>query len=182
MVVLLWNWWAERNRVREGDKPRPTISIAHSVEVYAWEILNIFRQQKEKAPANREQWCKPNVGYLKINCDAAFNEAKRNGGWGYVIRDEEGDVVSAGRGRLNHVLDSFQAEVIACLQGVQAATELGIGKAVVETDALQVVHACTSKACDLTTARSLISELRHTAADNFLFFLDNGTKVPASTP
>lgn len=97
--------------------PRSAASIAHSMAVCAWEILNIFQQQR-KAPTSRKQWCKPTVGYLKINCDAAFEE-ERNGGWGYVIRDADGDVVSTGRGRLNHVLDSFQAEVIACLQGVR---------------------------------------------------------------
>lgn len=37
-----------------------------------------------------------------------------------------------------------------------------------ETDALQVVQACTSTAYDLTTARSLISEQRDAASANFL--------------
>ncbi|KAF8769088.1 hypothetical protein HU200_006942 [Digitaria exilis] len=104
---------------------------------------------------------------MKINCVASFNEARGDGGWGYVIRDADGDVVSAGRGRLNHVLDSFQAEVIACLQGIQGAAELGAGCAIVETDALQVVQAFSSTDYDLTTAGSLISEMRFAARVNF---------------
>lgn len=151
--------------------PRPAASIAHSVAVYSQEILNIFRQQKVKgAPVRKKGWSKPEVGFLKINCDAAFDGAGGNGGWGYIIRDAGGDVVSAGRGRLRYVLDPLQAEAIACLQGLQAAVELGIGHAIVETDAQQVVHACTSSAFDLTSAGSLISELRDAAAANFLVF------------
>lgn len=139
MVVLMWSWWSERNRVREGDRARPAASIAHSVSVYTLEILKIFRQQGERPPVSKKHWCRLSEGFLKINCDATYNANGRNGGWGFVIRDADGDVVAAGRGRLHHVLDPFQAEVIACLQGVQAAADLGIGQAIVETDALQVI-------------------------------------------
>lgn len=167
IAVLMWSWWSERNGVREGDMPRSAASIAHCVAVYTLEILKVFLQQKERAIVSRKRWCKPNEGILKINCDAAFCERGRNGGWGYVIRDADGDVVSAGRGRLDHVIDSFQAEVIACLQGLQAAVELGIGRAIVESDALQVIQACTSTTYDLSSAGNLISELLHAAHVNF---------------
>ena len=35
-------------------------------------------------------------------------------------------MVCAGKGLLSHLMDSFQAEVVACLQGVQVAIDLGI--------------------------------------------------------
>lgn len=54
-------------------------------------------------------------GVLKINCDASFKKETGKGGWGFVIRDSDGDVVCAGKGRLSHLMDSFQAEVVACL-------------------------------------------------------------------
>ncbi|KAF8695879.1 hypothetical protein HU200_036755 [Digitaria exilis] len=82
--------------------------------------------------------------------------------------DVSGDVISAGRGRLYHVLDSFQAKVVACLQGVQAIIDMGIGNAIVETDALLVVQGCTSTAYDLTLVGSLIFELRHAVSVYFL--------------
>jgi len=43
-----------------------------------------------------------------------------------------------GRGWLSHILDPFQVEVIACLQGLQATIDLGITKVQLETDAFQV--------------------------------------------
>jgi len=42
---------------------------------------------------------------------------------------------------VNHLLNALQAELIACLQGVQAASNLGIGHLILETDALMVKQA-----------------------------------------
>lgn len=47
--------------------------------------------------------------------------------WGFVIRDGEGDVITAGAGKITHVRDVFQAEVLACLAGARAAINNGIG-------------------------------------------------------
>lgn len=65
---------------------------------------------------------------IKINCDASFLTQSNNGGWGYVGRDSDRDVVMAGKGRLDHVMNPFHAELVACLQGVQAAADLGVTK------------------------------------------------------
>lgn len=74
----------------------------------------------------KKRWEKPQGDILKVNCDAAFHRDSGSGGWGFIVRDSDGDVVMAGRGRIDHVMDPFQAELISCLQlqGVQAAAEL----------------------------------------------------------
>lgn len=38
---------------------------------------------------------------MKTNCDGAYSYETGAGGWGFIIRDEDGDVISAGRGRLD---------------------------------------------------------------------------------
>lgn len=45
----------------------------------------------------------------------------------FLIRDSDGDVVLSGWGRVNHLPNALQAETTACLQGVQAASSLGMG-------------------------------------------------------
>jgi len=84
------------------------------------------------------RWERPPEGVLKLNCDASFYEEGNYGGWGFIIRDSDGDVVLAGWGRVNHLLNPLQAKIIACLQGVQAASNLGIAHLIVETDALKI--------------------------------------------
>ena len=53
-----------------------------------------------------------------------------------IIRDEEGDVVEAGVGKLTRVLDAFQSEVEACLAGVMMVGERGAERIIVKTDSL----------------------------------------------
>jgi ribonuclease HI len=43
------------------------------------------------------------------------------------------------------VLDSFQAEAVACVQGLQIAIDAGIAHVTVETDALLVKQAALSE-------------------------------------
>jgi len=80
-------------------------------------------------------------------------------------------MIIAGRGRLSHVLDPFQAEVVACLQGLQAAIDLGIIRVHLETDALQVQQAVESQRWDLSMAGGLISEIKELAYLNCVEFV-----------
>jgi ribonuclease HI len=79
--------------------------------------------------------------YGELNCDGAFRELDRSGGWGFVIQNDDGVLISSGHGRLGKVLEPMHAEVVACLQAVQRAAELGIQIIVLETDATVVVLA-----------------------------------------
>jgi hypothetical protein len=62
----------------------------------------------------------------------------------FFIRDSDGDVVLAGCGRVDHLMNAMQAETVACLQGVQVASNLGIGHLILETDAMKVKQAWAS--------------------------------------
>ena len=53
-----------------------------------------------------------------------------------IIRDEEGDVVEAGVGKLTRVLDASPSEVEACLAGVMMVGERGGERIIVKTDSL----------------------------------------------
>jgi ribonuclease HI len=70
-----------------------------------------------------------------VNCDAAFDTETWNGGWGCVLRDSDGDVVEARRGRIEALLNPLQGEMIACIHGVQTAIDAGVGHVVIESDA-----------------------------------------------
>jgi hypothetical protein len=71
---------------------------------------------------------------------------------------------------VNHLLSALQAETIACLQGVQAASSLGIGHLILETDALKVKQAWASEQQDMSASGSLIEELKSFTSANFISF------------
>jgi len=81
------------------------------------------------------------VNYVKASCDGSFKPLNGTGGWGFVLRDNDGQVISAGYGKLENVLDPHHAEIIACLQAVQRAAELGLQNLVLEPEETRVVQA-----------------------------------------
>ncbi|KAL6864690.1 hypothetical protein ACP4OV_015841 [Aristida adscensionis] len=50
-----------------------------------------------------------------------FDQKKDQVKVGFLIRDEEGDAICAGRGKLEHLINPFQEEVIAVLQGFSSS-------------------------------------------------------------
>ena len=77
-------------------------------------------------------------------------------------------MVAAGRGKVTNLLSPFHAEVIACLQAIQLAVDLGIGRIIVETDAQEVVKALKSCSYDDSVVGHLIDETKFLLASNFL--------------
>lgn len=86
---------------------------------------------------------------LKINCDGAFNAADGTGGWGFVIRDSEGDVRGSGAGWIRNAATATRAEAEACAAALQAASEWGMVNVEVESDCQVLVKAVKSKDYDL---------------------------------
>jgi hypothetical protein len=129
MVIILWSIWTERNCIREEGRRRSAESLVRSIRIYADEVIRTQVQEKRRKEPNLAAWSRPPADYLKLNCDGSFRSADQSGSWGFIIiRDWEGDVVLTGRGRVNHLLSALHAELVACLQGVQAALNLGSGK------------------------------------------------------
>jgi hypothetical protein len=89
---------------------------------------------------------------------------------GFLIRDSVGDVVQAGRGKINNLLSAFQAELVARLQEVQTAADLLIGQLILETDAQEVVRAMNSAVYANFAVVHLLEEIKFLLSSNFINF------------
>jgi ribonuclease HI len=154
-------------RIREGEHSRDPEILAHLSRVIAEE----WRQEKKPPEAHNpvvpQRWERPERNFVKANCDAAFDPNTGNGGWGCILRDSDADAVIALRGRVEALLSPLQGELIACIQGVQAAISAGVGHVIVETDATEVVSAVYSSEYDLSPVGNLVEELRSLLDWNF---------------
>lgn len=83
-----------------------------------------------------------------------------------MIRDADGHVAAAGRGCLDHLMGSLQSEIIACLQGAQAAADLGIARIILETDAMLVRNTFYSRVLLMTKKGSKPIRLRQPVWQN----------------
>lgn len=86
VIMLLWLWWLERNRVREGER-RSASELAFIITAQADEFLKIATKAHRFQNSESRHWCKPAEDVLKINVDGSFMAEMRKGGWGFVIRD-----------------------------------------------------------------------------------------------
>lgn len=173
MVIILWFLWSNRNAVREEKRGRNAEELARSIRLYANEVSQSSRQSRPAKQQRQVRWHKPPEGYLKLNCDASFISETKAGSWGFLIRDVEGEVVMSGRGRISFALSAFHAELIACMQGVQVACDLGIGNMILETDAVSVQAALQSQGYDVRPEGGLIEELKSFVLLNFSNFKCN---------
>jgi hypothetical protein len=170
MVICLWFIWTERNVTREEGRRRSAEMLARSVELYANENADLFSKPQMQRVRHWAHWTKPPEDVLKLNVDASFFHESKAGSWGFLIRDSDGDVMLTERGRVNHLLSAFHAELIASLRGLQRAVDLGIGHIIVKTDAKEVVAAIKTRSYDGTAVGSLIDEIRTLLRLNFLSY------------
>lgn len=103
-----------------------------------------------------------------MNYDACFDATNLLGEWGFIIRDNDGDAVNMGRGRIDHMLEAYQAEVIVSIHGVKMAINLGIRNVEIETGALRVVNAVNAPKNDNSVAEGLLMDLWELLYENFI--------------
>ena len=163
IVCMLWSWWMCRNKANAGEGSLSVEEVTRRAVLFA----DCFFQLEDNTtgPANqgrraKSRWMPPPRDVLKINTDAAFREAEKDGAWGYVIRDCNGHGVMAGSGRLKWVHDALSAEGEAYLEALKAAMEEGISRVAIETDSANLVAAIMTNRFDQAPGGVLFREIR----------------------
>jgi hypothetical protein len=103
----------------EGDGRRSEQSLTHGIACLSEELMKTLGKEDVASVKVIQQWEKPWRDKLKFNCDGTFNQLTGDGGWGFIIRDHDGDMVSfAEKDKIMRVIDAFQAKAVACRHGV----------------------------------------------------------------
>jgi len=167
-IFIMNNWWHERNAVREGELRRSADHIAILSGRQTLELTEMGSPGLETATRQgRQRWQRPHQGMLKMNVDGSFKCQDACGGWGYVIRDDLGAIIQSGWGRKDFACSPLHMELLACLQGLSAAVQLGIQYLELETDAKQVVDAIKGNDFRLSLVGGLVHEVKELLAENF---------------
>jgi len=168
VCVTLYQWWRERNNVREGERKKSPAEVAFIIQ--AEEFLKNPELPVRASREGVERWKRPVEDVLKINSDGSFNPKTGAGGWGAVIRNSMGQVVKAGAGHIHHALDAFHTEVIAALEGVKMAKMAGMTNVVLETDAILLKYALVNNSFRQSSVGGLIHEIKAIADACFSSF------------
>ena len=161
VLILLWEWWNIRNKANHGGKMKPTEGVAYNIRRILDDFQNgSLQTEKHDTMHTIAGWSKPKEGFVKINFDASFHVEQGGGAWGCVMRSDQGDVIAACAGRMDHLTSALQAEATACNRAIEAASEMGINQAIFKSDSLSLVNAINSGERDLSSIGVLIREAR----------------------
>lgn len=168
-IILMYGWWNERNRRREGEGRRVASVLAFSVQKQVDELLNLaLQQRREHKNRTVKKWTQPAAEVLKINVDGAFKHQLLLGGWGYVIRDVGAHVIQAGAGSSSRMQDAFHAEVMAGVKGLQAAANLGMANIQLESDSLTLIQALREENFRYAPLGGLLLEAKNIITSSFV--------------
>ena len=78
-----------------------------------------------------------------------------------VIRNDKGEALAAGAGKLEWVADAFQAEAMAMLYAINIASQTGCDKVMLETDSVQLRKAVSTEEYDLSALGPIFREIKY---------------------
>jgi hypothetical protein len=126
--------------------------------------LKSSKQFKKKGKANHgfgtSTWTAPPLDWMKINTGAYFSENTKSGGWGAICRDDTPDIQFDVDGHLEMITDAMHAEAMAMSNAIQVAEQLGVGRAIFETNCSNLQTTLVSLEYDYAPLGVLISELK----------------------
>ncbi|XP_021816392.1 uncharacterized protein LOC110758782 [Prunus avium] len=138
-VFGLWRIWKTRNlAVFEGAKADPieaTHLLLNQVSEYRVAKQEIQPQPLQAISSSIAQsWCKPLLGLLKVNCDAAWSAQLLRGGVGWVIRDSHGLLLCAGGEGDLRGSSVLMMELLAIRHALSACAHFQLTHVMVESD------------------------------------------------
>jgi hypothetical protein len=68
-------------------------------------------------------WCPPPHGWVKLSVDGSFKKEDGTAGAGMILRDDVGQVIFSSCRSLTRCDDPLEAEVRACLEGLELALQ-----------------------------------------------------------
>jgi hypothetical protein len=174
ICCTLWCWWSSRNKLNAEGKGISVDEILRQANHWVMECKQYYLKQKGERETGIERvacrWIPPDSDIIKVNIDGAFSDVTKQGGWGFVARDNLGEVRGSGAGCIPHVASALQSEAIACLEAVQAAAAWGMGHVQVETDCKNLVTAVNTKEYDGAPEGVIFREIRSFVQLNFISF------------
>lgn len=158
--LLLWRWWHVCNKENSGETSFSPEDVCYSIEYHVSNVMKIKKTTKGHKQKLDQKWSRPPNGFLKINTDASFHRDANSGGWGFIIRDDQGRAMAVGAGNLANISDALHAEALALLYAIKMSIQMGCDKVLFETDSTQLMRAVKSKDYDLANLGAIIRSIK----------------------
>lgn len=163
-MAIIWEIWCSRNRARFQNLNMSAkhivnrsllairaICVSFNFQKIPQPWLNVLRQDSTalSSPEIRSptvvRWIHPPKGRLKLNVDGAFKPTSGQAGGGGIIRDHEGNCVTAFAQAYHGLYSSIAAEALALRDGISICRSKGISEFHIETDSYNLYQIVTEQ-------------------------------------
>ncbi|GJN08410.1 hypothetical protein PR202_ga26323 [Eleusine coracana subsp. coracana] len=124
-----------------------------------WEPGNEAKTRDREQDKKRARWNPPSTGWVKLNVDGSYVEETGQAGVGIIARDDKGCVKFSSWRVLFSCNSPLEAEISACVEGLQLAVEWIRAPIVLETDCAVVARNLAKRDTDRS---ELIYAFEHT--------------------
>ena len=114
----------------------------------------------ERQTRSRQCWRAPLMDMAKINFDGAIFFCENKSGIGVVIRDNLGFVIASCSKKLQQAYSSSEVKTLAAATALSFAADIGINKAILEGDSLEVIRALSQDATTLSSIGPWIEDAK----------------------
>lgn len=167
VFVFLWRWWSARNKANAGEKMPTASDVCGSVMFFLMQFEKLYETEKKVIAATQVSWKPPPENTYKINSDGSFDSDKRTGGWGFVVRNVNGEVLAAGAGNIRYASSALHAEAIATYKSIVHAAQLGMSRIILEMDASVLATSLKSTDVDRSSIGALVVQIREMMQSEF---------------
>ncbi|XP_075665465.1 uncharacterized protein LOC142635144 [Castanea sativa] len=162
--MTAWMIWRQRNQVRLNQAACNVDQIAQqSKEMLAeYQACQTTRTTSlsDWQTRSRQRWIVPPVDMAKINFDGAVFTGENKSGIGIVIRDRSGLVIASCSKKLQQAYSSAEVEALAAATALSFAADIGINKAILEGDSMEVITALSQEAPILSSIGPWIDDAK----------------------
>ncbi|CAL8082381.1 unnamed protein product [Prunus armeniaca] len=171
-AYLRWGLWNWRDSLIFEAKSETATQLLHRMHTLAQEFFDVNNSShtshgRQSSPqASLHVWRPPAVGIYKINVDRALKSGDSIRGVGVVVRNENGDFMAACVRRIQASYGARQMELMATIEGLRFAIDMGFTDAVLEMDAQDCIHSILSTECNgvdgllIEEVKSLLNNFR----------------------
>ena len=114
----------------------------------------------ERQTRSRQCWRAPSANMEKINFDGAVFSGENKLGISIVIRDSSGLVIASCSKKLQQAYNSAEVEALAVAMALSFAADIGINRAILEDDSLDVITALSQDAPKMSSIGPWINDAK----------------------
>jgi ribonuclease HI len=188
VLMLLWRIWHVHNEITHDKPAAPVKNSKRFLLSYVESLLQIHqypeadhvkgkqiihysraktRLQDGQIQKERLSWIPPPPGWTKLSVDGSYVAGDGAGGTGMILRNNLGEAIFVACRSLHHCSGPLEAELAACMEGLELAHQWTTLPIILETDCAEAVAMLSSPGSNasplayrIRETKDLINEIR----------------------